>query len=217
MASKTLSKEQKNFMWISIACVDILKLPLIDILSNRITPGDLYQRIDSSPTNVKYFLQKEQLKNCFIPPPGLPDYNEFDVTLLYTLIRNLCPASLIPTRGWGKDPYSSHVKIGDDIERLRLMRNTFAHFNSAGISDAVFRPRWNEFKSVIKRIQTSMNSMRFNVNYEQELAYIKRNDFGHGDLQKYKSFLEATLIQLKEERIKGKYKSLKMKNKTNKQ
>lgn len=211
MASKTLSKDQQNFMWISIACLDILKLPLIDILSYEIQPADLYKRINSTK-NVKHFLKKRQLKICFIL---LPDYNKFDVPLLYTLIRNLCFKSLNPTRGWGKDPISSDKQIGDDIERLRLMSDWFAHFNSAGIPDAEFQPLWNDLKSVIQRIQTFMNyKVRCDVNYEQKLADIERNDFGYGDLQNYK-FLEAKLMQLQEERLKGKYKSLKMKKKTN--
>lgn len=196
MASN-LSKDQQNFIWISIACVDFLKLPLKDILSNQIKPADLYQRI-----NGKGYLRKEQLNICFIPPPGEPDYNNFDVTLLYTLIRNLCSASLSPTQGWGKVPDSSHTQIGDDIERLRLMRNTFAHAKSAGIPDAEFQPLWNDLKSVIQRIQTFMNSLGNNVNYEQKLADIERTDFGSEDLKKYKLFLETTLNQLKEERIK---------------
>ncbi|XP_065927180.1 uncharacterized protein [Magallana gigas] len=201
MASKTLSKFQQNFIWISIACVDFIKLPLKDILSNQIKPADLYQRIKSSPKNGKGYLRNEQLNICSILPPGQPDYNDFDVTLLYTLIRNLCCTSLTPTLGWGKVPDSSHTQIGDDIERLRLMRNKFAHANSAGIPDAEFQALWNDLKSVIQRIQTLMNSVGSNVNYERKLADIERTDFGFGDLQKYKLFLEATLNQLKEERI----------------
>lgn len=205
MASKTLSKDQQNFIWISIACVDVLKLPLIDILYNQIKPADLYHKINSSPTKAKGYFRKDQLTICFIPPPDKPDYNDFDVTLLYGLIRNLCGISLTPTKGWGgKVPDSSHTRIGDDIERLRLMRNTFAHVNSAGIPDAEFQALWNDFKSVIQRIQAFMNSKGSNVNYEQKLADIERTDFGFADLQKYKVFLEVTLNQLKEERIKGK-------------
>eukprot|EP00105_Crassostrea_gigas_P015056 XP_011431935.1 PREDICTED: uncharacterized protein LOC105331445 isoform X7 [Crassostrea gigas] len=207
MASKTLSKDQQNFMWISIACVDFIKLPLKDILDNQIKPADLFNRINSSSTHRTYYLRREQENICFIPPPGQPDYNDFDVTLLYTLIRNLSsaslnPTSLNPTKGWGKVPDSSHMRIGDDIERLRLMRNKFAHANSAGIPEAEFQVLWNDLKSVIPRIQTFMNSTGSNVNYEQKLADIERTDFGFGDLQKYKLFLEATLSQLKEERIK---------------
>lgn len=207
MASN-LSKDQQNFIWISIACVDFLKLPLKDILSNQIKPADLYQRI-----NGKGYLRKEQLNICFIPPPGEPDYNNFDVTLLYTLIRNLCSTSLKPTQGWGKVPDSSHTQIGDDIERLRLMQNKFGHANSAGIPDAEFQALWNDLKSVIQRIQTFMNSMGSNVNYEQELTYIERTDFGFRDLQKYKYFWEATLNLLKEEKIKGRHQNFKMQKK----
>lgn len=210
MASKTLSKDQQNFIWISIACVDFLKVPLKDILANQIKPADLYHRIKSLLMNGKGYLRKDQLNICFIPPPDKPDYNDFDVTLLYALIRNLCCTSLTPTQGWGKVPDSSHTRIGDDIERLRLMRNKFAHANSAGIPEAEFQALWNDLKSVIQRIQKFMNSMGSNVNYEQKLADIERNDFGYEDLQKYKRFLDATLNLLEEERTKGMFKDFKM-------
>lgn len=200
MAFIPLSKDQQNFIWISIACVDFIKLPLKDILANQIKPADLYQRIDSSPTNGKGYIRKEQLNICFIQPPGQPDYDDFDVTLLYTLIRNLCSTSLTPTKAWGKIPDSSHTQIGDDIERLRLMRNKFAHANSAGIPEAEFQVLWNDLKSVIQRIQKYMKSKGYSVNYEQKLVDIERRDFGFRDLQKYKVLLEATLNLLK-----GKY------------
>lgn len=206
MAYKTLSKGQQNFIWISIACVDFLKLPLKDILADQIKPADLYQKIKSSPANGKVYLRKDQLNICSIQPPGQPDYNKFDVTLLYTLLRNLCGTSLTPTQGWGKAPDSSHTQIGDDIERLRFMRNKFAHANSAGIPEAEFQVLWNDLKSVIQRIQKYMKSKGYSVNYEQKLVDIESSDFGLRDLQKYKVLLEATLNLLK-----GKYNDKKMK------
>lgn len=58
----------------------------------------------------------EKLKCCpKLPEP--PDYNGFDVELLYKLIKNLC-TSVKTTKGWGEKPEATNTELGDDIERL---------------------------------------------------------------------------------------------------
>lgn len=192
MTSSYLSKAEHSFVCFAKVCVDFLKIPLIDILTNIIKPVDLYSEISKSPLspitgNIK--LRPDQLKICFLSPPDLPNYNQFDVTLLYTLIRNLCP-SLSPTLGWGKKPRTTDIRIGDDIERLRLFRNNYAHTNSTEIPDDEFENLWKNLKSVIQRCQSFTKS---STNYEQELTNIESIRFGYGDLEKYKLLLEAAI------------------------
>lgn len=101
MASLCSSNEKHNFNCVIIACVDFIKLPLKDILASRIKPVNLYKEIDSCPSlklNGQCCLRSDQRKVCFIQPPDLPNYADFDASLLYKLIRNLCP-SLKPTQG----------------------------------------------------------------------------------------------------------------------
>lgn len=159
---------------ITVASVDFIKLPLIDILGNRIMPVDLYKEINSPHSTLlsgKYKLNQSQLNLCFLQPSAKPDYSKFDVTLLYTLIRNLCP-SLKPTKGWGTQPDDTDIKTGDDIERLRLFRNNYyAHADSAAISDTDFKDIWKKLKSIINRMQSNSGC---SVNYEQELLKIAR-------------------------------------------
>lgn len=123
MAPSFLSNDQQNFECVTIASVDFIKLPLKDILESRIRPVDLFKEINSCPALLshKQKLRQDQLNLCFLQPPAEPDYRKFDVTLPYTLLRNLC-TSLKPTKGWGTQP--DDIQIGDDIERLRLFRNT---------------------------------------------------------------------------------------------
>lgn len=122
MASLYPSKTEHNFICFAKTCVEFIKLPLRDILINQIKPEELYKEIKLCDTLLtgKRKLGPNQHKMCFFPPI-LPDYNKFDVTLLYTLIRNLCP-SVKPTQGWGVEPKAKDTKIGDDIERLRLFK-----------------------------------------------------------------------------------------------
>lgn len=193
MASRDLSQAEQNFTCFAKACVDYIKLPLIDILDNYVKPFDLYKNLKNSTlTSRKSNLRSDQLKLCFFPLPLLPDYSKFDVTLLYTLIRNLCP-SLTPTRGWGFEPNATDTKIGDDIERIRLFRNNFyAHASSTAISNDEFENLWIDLKSVIKRIAKFTKAWN-TANYEEELQKLENLRFGYSDRDHYKLILEATL------------------------
>lgn len=169
MASKVASFES-NFQCVTIACVELIQLPLRDILASRIKPPDLFNEIKSC-SSLQKILRRDQLKICFLQPPDEPDYNKFDVVLLYTLIRNLCSLPS-PSQGWGNEPKSTDTKLSDDIERLRLFRNYFAHVRSAEISDDLFVDIWKDLKRVLNRIQSTISC---SMNYELELLKIERS------------------------------------------
>lgn len=201
MTSKVLPKSEQNFIRFVKVCLDVLKLPLVDILASEIQPADLYNEIQQhscSLLNGKNKLDSNQRSICFLQPPAIPDYKQFDVTLLYKLIRNLCP-SLEPTKGWGKDPVDADTQIGDDIERLRLFRNKHIHEGSSEISDNDFEIFWKNLKSVFQRIQSHMTAKGYKVNYEENLINIKQLDLGDELTDKYKV---AYLIECEYERRK---------------
>lgn len=185
MASSCSSTEKRNFQCITVASVDLIKLPLRDILDSHIKPVDLYHKIQSCST---LKLRPDQLKICLIPPPGVPDYNTFDVTLLYTLIRNLCSLPR-PAQGWGNEPKTTDTQISDDIERLRLFRNNYyAHAESAVISNAKFEDVWKNLKLIFKRIQPKLAC---SIDYEEQLIHIERTKFTDDYLTTFRVLLEA--------------------------
>lgn len=195
---------EHNFMCFAIACVDLINLPLIDILTYCIKPEKLYNKLSnsSSLTTGNNKLRRDQLNICCIPPPKLPNYKDFDVSLLYTLIRNLCP-SVKPTQGWGIEPIDSDTQVGDDIERLRLFRNTcYGHADSTIIPDDVFEDLWTGLKSVIQRLQIYTTNWR-TINYEEQLAKIESRRCTDEDRTKYKLLLEAALYVFKHADGKG--------------
>lgn len=196
MAKTNLSKLQENFTCMAIICVDHIKLPLMDILENHIKPLDLYSKIKSSTLISANQLRPDQKKLCYITPPGIPDYSKFDVSLLYTLIRNLCP-SLEPTGKWGVEPAASHTQLGDDIERLRLFRNEFAHANSAEISDSEFKKHWTYLQTVINRIQSNKRA-GCKTDYRQHFKSIENRTLKYEDFENYKLFLKAALCAVQE-------------------
>lgn len=191
------SNDKRNFQWITVASVNLIKLPLIDILASHIKPADLPPKIKQCST---LKLLPDQRKLCLIQPPRLPDYNKFDVALLYTLIRNLCCLPS-PAQGWGERPKATDTEISDDIERLRLFRNNYyAHASSASISDAVFRDVWRNLKLVIKRFDLKI---RCNKDYEEELIKIECSKFTEDQLDTCRIILDALVINQKQTDSKG--------------
>lgn len=193
MTSPCSSNEKRNFQCVTLASVDFIKLPLIDILDSQIKPVDLFNKIKLSTLK----LNQEQLKTCRISPP---DYNSFDVTLLYTLIRNLCSLPC-PAQGWGREPKATDTQISDDIERLRLFRNNYhAHAKSAEISENEFNNIWSNLKLVISRIQSN-----YTKDYKEDLEKIEQSKFSKCSLEYCRFILDAYANKQNHADGEGKY------------
>lgn len=181
MTTRDLSQKQLNFARVSIVCVDIVKLPLKDILNIFIKPTELVNNIKAcqSLLDGEFKLNPDQRRKCSLNSTNLPDYSNFDVTLLYKLIRHLCPdPSLGPTNKWGKKPKQNDVCVVDDIERIRELRNTsFAHTESAEISDDDFKKFWRDAKCMMNRCQQFTTSNGCKNDYNQLLIDLDRKTF----------------------------------------
>lgn len=191
MSSDDLSKAEQNFIRFVKACVDLIKLPLIDILTDQINPKDLYNKIGSCTDLVtgKHKLLQFQSSLCYLSPPDVPDYKSFDVTLLYKLIINLCSLKP-PTKGWFKKPEAKDTSIGADIERLRLLKNSYSHDDSTEFPDIEFQNVWKDLKCVIQRFQKEKWRK---YDYEDELEKLERIKFGYEDRDQCKLYLKAIL------------------------
>lgn len=176
MTSETLLPTQLNFARFSILCVDIITLPLKDILDKSVKPADLDKRIKACPpllTGISK-LNPDQKKKCCFNSSNTPDYSAFDITLLYKLIRYLCP-SLEPSNTWGTKPTVNDVSIGDDIERIRELRNKrVAHAECGKISDDDFMDLWSDAKRIIKRCQDFTTSLGCNTDYNQMIVDLQK-------------------------------------------
>lgn len=111
-------------------CTDVL----CAVLTKEIQPSTLKQ-------NVKTFVANH--RNPIITPKqqqliDAGNYSDFDISLLYLLLRNLC--SIQPhTNQWGKVPRQEDRGLSANIERIRIIRNEYyGHFTEFSISDADF-------------------------------------------------------------------------------
>ncbi|KAJ8316462.1 hypothetical protein KUTeg_006476 [Tegillarca granosa] len=114
---------------------------------------------------------------------------------------HLCPssssASLVhPTKSWGQNPDPGDTTLGDDIERIRIFRNTvYGHVYTTEVSDAEFKRQWTTLENITIRIDNYLGSA-----YKKSLDDIKVSSL---DLEAEKKFFDQ-IKKLAEELEKNK-------------
>ena len=86
--------------------------------------------------------------------------DQFDISLLYTLIRNVSTVYQ-PVTGWGCVPLDHpwDDSIGANVERIRLIRNVVSgHSVDGKLDDVKFEYYWNRINTTIASIETSIGS-----------------------------------------------------------
>lgn len=128
-------------------CTDIL----CDILTHKITPSDLSKevkrRTKNCPKGKKNLFTKDQLQLIHGE-----NYSKFDITLLYSLLRNICP--ITPhVNGWGNDPCPADRSVSANIERIRLKRNEYGHSSKPYITEKEFKKTFQEISQITQELE----------------------------------------------------------------
>ncbi|CAG2188945.1 unnamed protein product [Mytilus edulis] len=86
-------------------------------------------------------------------------YQDFDIPLIYTILRNIHYTTLEPTNGWDSkiDPQPHQMKTGDDLERCRRRRNKIIHRGNTEVSDQELHDYFDEFGAIASRLQIICN------------------------------------------------------------
>lgn len=138
---------------ITLLCGDLFR----DILSRYIKPIYLRSQLDNNKQKLVNIFNKQQ-QNLIYPATGNTSLTtkEFDITIIYILLRNIC--NIPPHKaGWGNPPAKSDNSIAAGIEKIRLTRNLIlAHSTNGMIEDPVFEKHWNDLKDVVVQIETQL-------------------------------------------------------------
>ena len=130
--------DRTRFFRLCIILIDELTQILQDLLHNEIPPMQIYKKVVE-----RNFLDKlKPEQEVVVMNAKTRGYQDFDVTLLYTLLRNVCQNITPPSKYWGMStmPSPNKVTVGDDIERIRLLRNKlFGHKSKVAISETEFK------------------------------------------------------------------------------
>ena len=103
-------------------------------------------------------LRPDQIAN--ISNANTRGYQDFDITLLYTLLRNVCQNITPPSQNWGVSdmPSPNEITVGDDIERIRLIRKkVYGHISEVAIPEIEFKEYWSTISDICTRMQTLLN------------------------------------------------------------
>jgi hypothetical protein len=117
-------------------------------------PSTLAAVLNANKTTLKkirYSVIKQLQWNLLFPLSGIPDSNNFDITLLTILLRNICGFPS-PATGWNIMPPVSDTSISAHITRIKIFRNeVYGHIPSAQMDDTTFETFWQEIsKPLIK-------------------------------------------------------------------
>ncbi|XP_071140502.1 uncharacterized protein [Mytilus edulis] len=100
-------------------------------------------------------LTGKQLDLMF-PAVGKVTSKEFDITLLIGLIRNFVRTIghvVYPTnKDWESLPDPKDIKKGDDLVRIKFLRNEMAHSGDDVLDTASFKSHWKNIKEAISRL-----------------------------------------------------------------
>jgi len=96
----------------------------------------------------KRIMNKSQWDKLY-PPVGTPTSKNFDISLLYVLLRSVCglPA---PASGWGTKPSPTDHSVGGAVEMIHWYRNNCGHALMVEVDESSFESSWKEISEAIK-------------------------------------------------------------------
>ena len=181
-----IAKERENFSKMCQVVMDLNPMILQDILdiqlpwANCLTEANKI-KIKGRPLRSD---QKDMAKN--VKTSG---YKECDTSLMYIFLRNACPNIPSPSPDWDKEPKGNG--IGDDIERIRRMRNRFGHARSATLSTVEYKKELKEVEDICHRFDNrASHSTYTKPNREQYLPKLRIIDSQTMDIEQQEKVLK---------------------------
>lgn len=160
------TRESTNFARIARIilgpCTDVLRA----VLRKELSPSALSQKlktfIANRPKKIPINQSQQQLINS-------GTYSDFDITLLYFCLRNLCS---IPAhkKKWGNDPSGMDRSPSANIERIRILRNDYGHATNYCLSDADFEQKWKNIFQIVKELEGYLGA---NTSFQDALTELK--------------------------------------------
>ncbi|KAL3889603.1 hypothetical protein ACJMK2_001939, partial [Sinanodonta woodiana] len=158
-----ITPEHMNYARLCLALITVCGNALRRILlTNFPVPyADIYQvilvnrqKLTMRPVN------KDQIMLLFPDPLGnrVGTVDQFDISLLYILIRNVSSVPA-PVTGWSKDPCDQprDTSLGASVERIRSFRNHISGHSADGrISRQGLDDYWSKFEDVIRDIEAEL-------------------------------------------------------------
>ena len=157
------------------AVVDLGSEVLGDILYHRIKPAVVMSYVLRSGFYRHHPLTPDQMSSL-ANASMRGDYSKCDITLVYSLLRNLTPTSIVarPTEGMEKPISPDNTFLRDDVERIWEICNEFLPGNV--MSDSVYEKNIQELSDICQRMDT-VHSGSLATPSMQPPTYYKKLEF----------------------------------------
>ena len=148
-----------NYARLCRLLVDVGTQVFGEIFEKKRPAGKLHKVL--SKDRIYRKLQSLRYENILTVPqwaklyPGgksLVSIEDFDISLLTVLLRNICDLRA-PDTGWDKLPPAEDKSLEADIARIKFYRNGVAsHANKASVDDATFNQYWQDIQDALVRL-----------------------------------------------------------------
>ena len=151
------TKETTNYARVCRVLVDVGTCALRDSFDAICTPPTLHTFLAANKPTLqslrpRRIINATQWGKLFPAISSSVSSKQFDITLLMTLLRNICGLTP-PVTGWDALPAATDLSREADIARVKYFRNTvYAHAEHASIDDATFDTHWKEIRDTLVRL-----------------------------------------------------------------
>ena len=139
--------------------------PLLREIFDAICPPSHLPTVLNNPATQKQLKAAKLIKpqwDCLYPSPGVYGKStDFDITLLFRLLRTMCSLPP-PATGWDVLPVSTDHSLTADLARIKYHRNAvYGHVNQTmEIANYKFPLLWQEISETLVRIAGQISNAR---------------------------------------------------------
>ena len=152
------TKETTNYARLCRLLVDVGSHVLRETFDKKRPPGNLDTVLSSPPVHAVLQALKKKVLNplqwgkLYPAIKSSVSSNNFDITLLMVLLRNIC-GLVPPATGWDKLPPAADTTTEADIVRIKCYRNTvYGHASEASVDDTTFNQYWKDIQDALVRL-----------------------------------------------------------------
>ncbi|KAL3888353.1 hypothetical protein ACJMK2_000723, partial [Sinanodonta woodiana] len=178
-----ITREHMNHARLCVAIVTVCGNAMRDVLSTHVPSPhtDIQQAILANKVKLtsrqgRPHLNPDQIQLVFPDPQGKTTgkVDQFDISLLYILIRNISTVPA-PVTGWGCEPQDQprDTSLGASVERIRSYRNhIIGHSMDGQISEQDFDDYWNKIEYVLDDIELKLVKKGYRAQLEKQKTQV---------------------------------------------
>ena len=165
MASIGDSPDDKTNAFTLYRLIVDLGAEALRITFNKRHPGNLQAVLSTHKRTLlklkhKNTITQSQWDKLYPATPNPPNINDFDITLLSLLLRNICGLKPPSDPIWTNNkPNPSDYCPEADIVRIRSFRNVISHMSNTAVSDSDFMSKWAEVCAPLLRLGIDQNAI----------------------------------------------------------